>query len=493
MSKHRSYSSDTAQVLKSTDRSRIAAAIRTEMARRGLTQVKLGELAAYDERTIRSVLKGLPVRDRTLYEICASLELSLSPFDSARPGAPYGLRGGDLASVAVLPFSNFSPEPSQEYFVDGLVDDIITELSRFSDLVVIARNSTFQFKGQSFDVRRVGRELGAYYIVEGSVRRTASRVRVTAHLINAQAGTYLWADTYDRDMDDVFVLQTRIARAIVSALAVQVTRAEENRTQAKLPEDWHAYDYYLQGAKLLGTYPSVIDLEKIIGARQLLEKALEIDPNYARAHAALSASHIATWMSPMDGNRLQPSELSRALEFAQTAVQLDPNLPQARAQLGNVLLYKRQHDASLAQFAQAVELNPNYSDWRWPAAVMLSGEPLRAIEILEQQTLRDPFHEPRALVSLGLAHFLARQFREAEIPQREAVVRAPHYLPAHVQLAATCFQLGELSVARHHAQEVLRLEPGWTISSRLKWVPPFRHPEDLELYAGSLRQVGLPE
>lgn len=492
MSENPSRPSQPVRVLKSADRSRVAAAIRTEMANRGLTQVKLSELTAYDERTIRNVLKGLPVRDRTLYEICASLELKPPPFGGERLDGRRSIRG-DIASVAVLPFSNLSTEPSQEYFVDGLVDDIITELSRFSELLVIARNSTFQFKGTTFDVRRIGRELGAYYVVEGSVRRSTTRVRVTARLIDAQAGTNLWADTYDRELDDVFAVQTGIARAIVSALAVQVTRAEESRTQAKLPEDWQAYDYYLQGARLLGTYPSVIDIGRIIGARRLLEKALEIDPNYARAHAVLSATHIATWISPIDGNRLKPSELNRALEFAQTAVQLDSYLPQARAQLGNVLLFKREHDASLAQFARAVDLNPNYCDWRWPASVMLSGEPLRAIEILEQQTLRDPFHEPRALLCLGLAHFLAQQFPEAAIPQREAVLRAPDYLPAHVHLAATCFQLGELSEAHHHAQEVLRLEPGWMISSRLKRALPFRRSSDLELYAESLRQVGLPE
>jgi len=361
-----------ASLVANQDRAVVGRHIRVEMARRGLTQGKLAEIAAYDERTIRNVLKGLPVKDVTLYEVCASLDIDLSKLPLSKPPGSANhsaIPQSHGAAVGILPFANISGDAHQDYFVDGIVEDIITELSRFSELVVIARNSTFQYKGRAIDVRQVGRDLGAQYVVEGSVRRSKQRVRITTQLINASSGAHLWAERYDREISDVFLVQDEVARAIASVLVAHVNKAEAARILAKPPEAWEAYDCYLRAADLFSSFPGSIDVERIYQARRLLDRALSLDETYARAHAMLSATHMATWLSALDSDLLNPAALERAYRAAQRAVQLDPNLPQARGQLGHVLLYRREHDAAIAEFERARALNPNFNDWRYALAM----------------------------------------------------------------------------------------------------------------------------
>jgi adenylate cyclase len=466
------------------------------MAKRGLTQAKLGEISAYDERTIRNVLKGLPVKDATLYEICASLQIDLSKLPLSDPRGSADRKPDhdtERASVAVLPFLNISGDAGQDYFVDGIVEDIITELSRFSELVVIARNSTFQYKGRAVDVRQVARELGAHYVLEGSVRYSNQHVRITAQLINASSGVHQWAERYDRELRDVFSVQDDVARAIASILVAHVNKAEAARTLNKPPETWEAYDCYLRGADLFSSFPGSIDAERIYEARRFFERSLSLDPNYARAHVMLAATYMATWISPLDGDLLNPAALDRAYQSAQRAVQLDPNLPSARGQLGHVLLYKREHDAAVAEFERACALNPNFSDWRFAQTVMYAGQPTRAIDILTTHTLRDPFYPVNAIVCLGQACFVAKRYFEAVPPLREAIIRAPDFRPARLFLAATYSQLGRLEDARAQAIQVRRLDPGWTISGTPKWLAPFKDVEGTRHFIESLRAAGLPE
>jgi adenylate cyclase len=320
----------------------------------------------------------------------------------ARPVRAYALvqhRGGAKSndsmpgrpSVGVLPFKNLSGDPRQEYFSDGITEDIITELSRFSELVVIARNSTFQYKGKSVDVRQVGQELGVRYLLEGSIRREDNRVRITAQLIDAKTGAQRWAERYDREIKDVFAVQDEVAGAIAVILAAHVNKAEAERTLLKPAAAWEAYDYYMRAAEAFSLRGRGLSTESIYGARRLLEMSLLGDPNYARAYAMLSSTYWWTYVEPVDDDYLNPSGLERANHLATTAVQLDPNLPQAHAQLGWVLLFKREHEAGIAEFEQAFALNHNFVDSRFALGLIYAGEPARAIETLQANTCLDPF------------------------------------------------------------------------------------------------------
>jgi TolB-like protein len=215
-------------------------------------------------------------------------------------------------SIAVLAFANVSGDPREEYLSDGITEDIITELSRFSQLRVIARNSTFQYKGKPTDVRQIGRELGARYVLEGSIRRDRDRIRISAQLIDTADGTHRWAERYDRKLEDTFKLQSDLAGEIVTALAVHVNRAEAERALAKSPSTWQAHDYCLQATQLVGSYHSSFSKDELHEARRLFQKALEIDPGYARVHAALALSYVSSWVHRWDHDCPWPNAIERA-------------------------------------------------------------------------------------------------------------------------------------------------------------------------------------
>jgi adenylate cyclase len=254
---------------------------------------------------------------------------SPTPDPSAQRGGELA-RVGDRPSVAVLPFANLSGDPQQEYFSDGMTEDITTELSRFSELMVIARNSSFRYKGKAVDIRQAAHELGARYVVEGSVRRSGGRIRIAAQLIDAVTGAHRWAERYDREPLDVFAVQDEVARTIVAILAAHVTGAETERVLLKPPAAWEAYEYYLRGAEAFFLhYYNRRTKASLYDARRLLEQSLAIDPAYARAAAALSETHVYAYVESHDGDYLSPAALDRALELAETAVRVAPHLPQA--------------------------------------------------------------------------------------------------------------------------------------------------------------------
>jgi TolB-like protein len=309
----------------------------------------------------------------------------------ARQQAPSPLL--DRPSVAVLPFANLSGDAQQDYFSDGITEDIITELSRFPELLVIARNSTFRYKGQSVDIRQIGEELGARYVLEGSVRRSGNRVRITAQLIDAMTGAHRWAERYDRELHDVFAVQDEVARPIVTILAAHVNKAETERTLLKPPAAWEAYEYYLRGVEAHSLHLTKRTKDSLYEARRLFEQSIAIDPNYARAHAMLSLNHHAAYCEPIDGDYVNPAVHDRALQLAETAVQLDPRLPLAHSVLGWASLWKRRHDACVAQFERAFALNPNFIDHRFGYVLIMVGEPAKAIETRERS--------PRSLCASG--------------------------------------------------------------------------------------------
>jgi adenylate cyclase len=399
---------------------------------------------------------------------------------------------GDRPSVAVLPFANLSGDPQQDYFSDGITEDIITELSRFSELLVIARNSSFQYKGKAVDVRQVGRELGARYLLEGSARRSGERIRITAQLVDATTGAHRWAERYDRELHDVFAVQDEVARAIVAILAAHVNRAEIERALLKPPAAWEAYDCYLRGAEAFLLHINRRTKASLYDARRLLEQSLAIDPDYARAAAVLAWTYLYVYFEPFDGDYLSPAALDRALELAQTAVRLDPLLPQARAQLGQVLLYKRQHDAAIAEFERAFALNHNFIDHRFAQVLMCAGEPARAIEVLEANLRLDPFQPIFAFGLMGQANYTLERYGEAVRLARECVSRLPNVQWPHLWLASAYAQLGELEEARKEAAEVLRINPGFTIERRKRTLV-YKDPKDAEHHLDGLRKAGLPE
>ena len=398
----------------------------------------------------------------------------------------------DKPSIAVLPFDNLSSHPEQEYLVDGIVEDIITELSRFSELFVIARNSSFQYKGKAIDVRRVGRELGVRYVLEGSVRRAGDRIRVSAQLIEADTGTHLWAEHYDRNVEDVFAVQDDVVRTIVTILAAHVRIAETERTRTKPPNSWQAYDYYLQAVDASVSFSSTHNVANDREARRLLQQSLVIDPNYARSYARLAHTYAGSWVNPAHQDFLNPAALERAHDFARKAVQLDRKLPQAHVALGWVLACKHQHDASIAAFEKAVTLNPNYVNWRFGMTLTFAGASKRAIEVVHAYMRLDPFYVPYASLVLAYAHYMLAHYSQALPPLRDFVAQSPRWWAGHSLLAATLARMGHLDEARAEAAEALCLAPNFTISG---FRPLFglKYPQDEKHLFEGLRKAGLPE
>jgi adenylate cyclase len=399
----------------------------------------------------------------------------------------------DRPSIAVLPLDNLSGDKGQEYFSDGITEDIITELSRFSELFVIARNSSFQYKGKAVDVRQVGRDLGVRYILQGSIRREGGRVRISAQLADAVTGTHRWAERYDREIENVFAVQDEIARTIAAILAAHVNKAEIERTLNKPPAAWQAYDYYLRAVDAHASFLSSSKLAELYEARRLLEHSLAIDPNYARACTRLAGTHITAWLNCLDGDYLNPAALDRAYQLARRAVQLDPNLPQAHVELARILVRKREHTAAIAEFERAVALNANFADWRFAEVLVYAGRSAQAIEAVARYMRVDPFYVPLAPHWLGAAHYMLKQYSLALPLLLEAISRAPNFRASHVWLAATYAQLGKAEEARTEVAEVLRIEPTWTIEGTQVPLNAFKRTQDAEHYFDGMRKAGLPE
>jgi adenylate cyclase len=398
----------------------------------------------------------------------------------------------DKPSIAVLAFTNMSGDPGQDYFSDGITEDIVTGLSRFSELFVIARNSSFQYKGKSPDIREVGRELGVRYVLEGSIRRAGDRVRISAQLIDAVTGAHRWAERYDRELRDVFAVQDEVSWAIVAILVAQVNKAEAERTLLKPPATWQAYDFFMRASDIFTAVRSSFKVADLYEARRLLERSVSLDPSHARAYATLSFTHLFAWTFRLDEDHLSPAALERAHRLAWKAVQLDPNLPVAHAQLGHVLTFEGQHEQSVAEFDKAIALNPNFTDWRFCMALVRAGEPARAIQVVETHMRYDPFYVPSAPGSLGIARYMLKQYSKALPPLREFASRTPNVSQGHIWLAANLAQLGRLDEARAEAAEALRIDPEFTMDGTARRLALFKHPEDAEHVFDGLRKAGLP-
>jgi adenylate cyclase len=391
----------------------------------------------------------------------------------------------------VLPFVNLTGDPQRECFSDGLTEDIITELSRFSELLVIARNSTFQYKGKAVDVRQIGRELGVRYVLEGSVRRDDDRIRITAQLIDALTGAHRWAERYDRELNNAFAVQDAITRTIVAILAAHVNKAEVERTLLKPAATWEADDYYLRGADAYCSHVSEPTTVPISGARRLLEKSLSIDPGHARACAMLARTRVRTFWDPVDDDYLDPAGIDRANELARRAVLLDTSLPLAHFQFGLALLFKRRRDEAVAEFDRAFALNPNYTDYQLGFGLVLAGLSSRAIEVLQANIRLDPFGLATRHLYMGQAYYTLERYAQAVPPLRECASRVSDLWANHAFLAAAHAQLNQLDDASAAVREALRICPALTVEMAIRALP-YNDVRDVQHLADGLRKAGLP-
>jgi adenylate cyclase len=457
------------------------------------TRINAVRAAVGDNGKSQRVIRTLPRKGfRFVAEVREGEPTEPRAADGAAAASP-ALALPEKPSIAVLPLKNVPRDPDQENISDGITEDIITELSRFSELFVIARNSSFQYKGRTVDVRRIGRELGVRYILEGSFRRHDGRVRIAAQLVDALTGAHRWAERYDRELADVFALQDELARAIATTLVAHLNKAEAERALLKPPASWQAYEYFVRGADILAGYWSTVSVADLYESRRLLQRSLELDPNYARAYASLSTTWIIAWRNRLDKDHLNPAALDEAHRMANKAVQLNPNLPQGHASLGVVLAWKRQHDAGVAEFEKAVALNPNFTDWRMAIALVYAGQGERAVEVLKSHMRLDPFYVPLAPHWLGLAYYTRRQYPAALAALSECAVRAPNYGAVHLWLAATHARMGQMDAARAEAAKVLALDPGFTIERVAKSTISFKHRQTEEDCFEAMRLAGLPE
>src|SRR5256714_6934659 len=398
----------------------------------------------------------------------------------------------DKPSIAVLPFENLSRNPAEDYLCDGITEDIITELSRFTDLFVIARNSSFQYRGKVVEIRTVGRELGVRHILEGSIRRDGGRVCVTAQLVDTSTGGHRWAERYDRELKDLFALQAEVARTLAAILAAHLTKAEAERILLKPPATWQAYEYYIRAADSWTRFLASHNQEHFWVARQNLERSLSIDPGYARAYAMLASTYRVAFLNPMDSQHLEQATLDRAIQLARKAIELDSDLLDAYAELAYTIVRKGDYDAALAAAERAIALNPNFSDYRFAAVFVYVGEFAKAIQIAQTNMRLDPFHSHIAPQWVGHANYLLRNYREALRWLLEAAGRAPNQQYNHVWLAATYAQLGQMEDARREAAEVLRVNPRYTIGAQ-KRIASYKRSEDMEHLLDGLRKAGLPD
>jgi adenylate cyclase len=456
------------------------------------TAVNAARVALGDSGEAQRLIKTLPRKGfRFVGEVREQEAAGTAETDVATAVQKVSLALPDRPSLAVLPFANMSAAPDQEYFSDGITEDTITELARFSELMVIARNSSFQYKGKAIDVRQIGRELGVRYVVEGSVRRDADQVRITAQLVETRDGAHRWGERYDRELKDVFALQDEITRTIVAVVASHVTSAEVERTLLKPPATWAAYDYYLRAIGSYRTFHRPVRIEAVYETRRRLDQCLAIDPNYARAHALRSTTLTSTYLTPVDGDYYEASVLEAAFESASKAVELDPKLPDGHAQLGYVLATKGLHEAAIAEFELAFALNPNFTDWRVIVALVWAGQAERAIEAGRAHLRLDPHAYAAALGHWGLAHLVLKRHEDALPLLREFVARSVNHLMGRVWLASLYGHLGRIAEAQVQNREIFRIYPGWTIEDHQRRRAPYWCAEYAAHIEDGLRKAGL--
>jgi adenylate cyclase len=411
-----------------------------------------------------------------VYRVLGGSEAAPSkPGAPARPAKP---------SIIVLPFVNMSGDPEQEFFADGLTEDILTDLSRFHELFVISRNTSSKYKGKAADVRAVAKELGVHYVVEGSVRKSGSRVRITVQLIDGEADAHIWAERYDRELNDIFALQDEITAAIVAVLPGRVEAASRDRAERKPTDNMAAYECVL-AAKVLHHRSSKDDNAQ---SMRLIERAIQLDPKYAHAHAwkACIVGQMITygWCDLGTGLRTIEEEVSRALA-------LDDGDSDVHRILAALKLRQDDHDKAAYHQARALSLNPNDDLIVVQQGELLTwlGEAEEGIDWIRKAMRLNPYHPPRFWSHLARAFFVARRYAEAI----DAVQRVPSPDYFHVASLAACFaMLGKEAQARSNTAETLKRKPDFSVQRDYLPTLHYKRESDLAHHRDSLLKAGLP-
>jgi adenylate cyclase len=397
-------------------------------------------------------------------------------------------------SIAVLPFKNLSGDAEQEYFSDGISEDIVTELSRFHDLFVIARHSSFSFKNQALDIAEIGQKLGVQYLVEGSIRKSAGRVRITAQLIEVATGSHIWADRYDRELEDIFAVQDEVVRTITATLFGKVGLAYRDLAQKKTPTNMDAYDWFVQGRELYGT----TTLDDNAKAISMFRKALSIDPDFAPAYALLSQACLRDWITFWT---ISPEEsYEHVWNNARQSIALDDSDSVVHSALGYAHLFKGHHDQAYSLLSRAIELNPGDTDALifMSRCEMLTGNPEQSIERIKEANQYNPYG--RYSWSLGTAYFVMRNYDDAISNLRSIHTPAPIMI---ICLAATYGQAGDIPEAKELAKKFVDLAEQQFILNETQppnsWVEfmaerwPFKSQGDMDHFLEGLRKSGLPD
>jgi TolB-like protein len=453
-------------------------ATRINAARRALND------SGDQQRLIRTIArKGL----RFVGEVVGAPPPVDGSVSSSVAGAIDDASDANRPAIAVLPFTNLSGESEQEYFSDGISEDIITALSKLRWFLVIARNSSFIYKGKAVHLKQVAEELSVRYVVEGSVRKEGGRVRITAQLNDVATGSHLWAERYDRELADVFAVQDEITENIVAAIEPKLYAAESFRAQRKAPDSMDAWDLVMRA---LSHYWRVTRQDNVV-AQALLEKAIAIDPNYGQALGVLATSYVFTahmgWMDMLVA-------LPIAEHAALAAIQADTEDPWAHNALGNVYLFARRFDDSLAEFECALRLNPNFAlaqgyyglslsySGRWQDGDKAAGRALRL-------SPRDPY----SAVYMGIAayaRFLGSRYEEAMRLAREALRQRADFVGAHRVLTAAAGMAGQIDVAAAALRELRRAQPNVSLAWITSYMP-IKNDADLSRYLEGFRRAGL--
>lgn len=420
------------------------------------------------EQALKNI--AAPVRS---YRVGTGTGLSEPAIQAAVPSKP---------SIAVLPFTNMSGDPEQQYYSDGITEDIITELSRFRSLFVIARNSSFQYRDKAVDVRRVARELGVRYVVEGSVRKMGDRIRITAQLIDAVPGNHLWSERFDRDIADLFAVQDEVTQTIVATVTDRLEEAEIKNAADRRTTSPPAYDCYLRGVALLRGYSA----DNNRRARELFEKAISLDPEFAVAHAYLALSLLVEngYGSASEGIK------ERALDIALTAVRLDPRESRCHQNLGQAYRFRAEFDLAVSHMKKSITLNPNDANGlaSYGAVLALSGRATEGIDLIKRAMRLNPFHPDWYWGAFAAALYTGRRYEECLEANKKVQGSKHHWQMA--RSAACLARLGRLEEARELASEILRLKPDFHLLAEM---PSYKFKEDAEHVLDGMRQAGLPD
>ena len=391
-------------------------------------------------------------------------------------------------SIVVLPFENLSDAPQQEQFADGITEDIVTDLSRLSNLQVIASNTSFALKGKKVTVQQVGAELGVDFVLEGSVRRSGNAVRINAQLVDARSGFQKWAERYDRPAVEVFAVQDEVTRSIVRALALSLTRQESERLERPSTGSLAAYDWFQEGQRLGRVYTKETNVE----AEAAYRRAIELDPDYGRAYGALAyilaSNYRRGWT---DTPQLT---LDRALELARKAVALDPTIPQTFWALGYVHLVRREPDEAEAAVARALAIAPNYADGYGLFAIIKNarGDAQSALDLINQGIRLNPYFTWDYPFNQGLAYYTLGRMDEAIAAFEKARSRNANAVPVRILLAASYARAGRLEEAEWEVQEIGTMSPTDTVT-QLRNADFFVAPALRDPLIADLRKAGLPE